>query len=1245
MNEANDLKPPKDNEKEKEVSLPYYRLFRYSSGLDKVCMAFGVVCSVICGAGQPYMLLLFGDVTGAIVEYAVHLNNETLNDTQWDRLNDKLYSEVERFSIYTCIIGFLTILTTYLAGISFTYSATRQIFRIRKLFLEKTLNQDIGWYDLHQTGDFATTFTDNLTKIEDGIGEKIGIFLFFESTFVAGIIMALIKGWKLALVCLVSLPLSTISMGLITWLSTKFSKQEMESYASAGAVAEEVLTSIRTVVAFDGQDKEIDRYNEHLLTAKKNNIKKSFFNSISNGVMWFFTFANFALSFWYGVTLIIAEADLPPEDVIYTPGNMISVFFATLSASWNFGMGTPFLDTFGTAKGAAYKVFSILDSQPKINKSKESGKTLSKCSGDITFDNVHFNYPSRSDVKILQGFNLKIKHGETVALVGSSGCGKSTCVQLIQRFYDPDSGNILLDNHNIKDLNLIWLRNKIGVVGQEPALFATSIAENIRYGKLDATQAEIEKAAMKANAHKFIQNLPHGYQTVIGERGAQLSGGQKQRIAIARALIKNPDILLLDEATSALDTTSEAEVQASLDSISGDCTTIIVAHRLSTIRKANRIVFVSQGKVIEEGTHGELMELKGEYFKLVNSQGHDDNELKEEHFLQRTISISNKSLTSQNDELVDELMVTEVDQPNKGSLLKIMKMNSPEWLIILVGCLASIISGASLPVYALVFGDIVGVLSNQDKDQVQADSNKYSLYFLIIGIVTGLATFFQMFSFGVAGEKLTKRIRLKTFEAMLHQEMGWYDKKENGVGALCAQLAGDAASVQGAAGIRIGSVLNSMSTFILSCTFALFYDWKLALVLLSFAPLILMSIWFEQKTLQGDASQKMLENSSKVAVEAIGNIRTVVSLGCEKVFYNIYVKELHPYQVKSKRKSHFRGLVLGLARSLMLFAYAAGITYGAQLIVRREQEYGTVFKVAEAVITGSWSIGNALSFSPNFQQGLNAAGRIFSLLERIPLIRNMNLASSKIWEKTNIDYFQIYFSYPTRPTVSVLNGLDLSILEGKTVALVGSSGCGKSTIIQLLERFYDPTYGEITVDGDDTRMLDLKTLRSQIGIVSQEPNLFDRTIEENIAYGANDRKVPKEEIESAAKSANIHNFITSLPLNYETRLGSKGAQLSGGQKQRVAIARALVRNPKILLLDEATSALDNESEKIVQEALDNAKQGRTCITIAHRLTTIKDADLIIVLNEGRIGEMGTHQELLARKDLYYKFYKLQSGAH
>ncbi|XP_044766755.1 ATP-dependent translocase ABCB1-like [Coccinella septempunctata] len=1249
--EEENRKQKKYQKEEKEVGVPYWKLYKFATPLDWFCILIAVICTSLVGVCQPYYCVIFGKVTGDIISYVTSSANDNLTRTEQEELEDKLYFDVFIFSMKSVGLGLATLLCQYVGGVLFSYSSLRQVFKIRQKFLERTLNQDISWYDSNKTGDFATTFSENLGKIEEGIGDKVGVFLNYQSVFLTGMIWSLVIGWKLALVCMVSLPMSTITMAIITWMSTKFSKQEMESYSQAGSIAEEVFSAIRTVVAFDGQKKEMKRYDQHLTDARNNNIKRNLFNGLSNGFLWFFVYGCCALSMWFGVKLMIEEKDLPEDQITYTPGTVVAVFFNTLVASWNFSMGAPYLQIFGMACGAASKVFKVLDSEPKINLSLKRGLKLKNLKGEISFDNIYFRYPARPDVKILNGLTLKIEAGESVAFVGSSGCGKSTCIQLLQRFYDPIAGEITIDGSDIKDLNLSWLRSKIGVVGQEPALFATTIAENIRYGKLNASQEDIERAAKKAKVHKFIKSLPNGYDSVIGERGTQLSGGQKQRIAIARALIRKPSILLLDEATSALDTTSEAEVQAALDSVSGECTTIIVAHRLSTVRNTNRIFVFNEGKIIESGTYQELMDRQGPFYNLVKSQNNNQETDNAEEVTEPAENEIFKKETYRRESYVDihkfkhRMSIGDKEKEEKGNVLKVIAMNKAEWFWILLGCISSIFIGAALPIYSVLFGDIIGTLSVAENEQLRESTNMICLFYFILGCVAGLSYLIQIYSFGVAGENLTLRVRSKMFAAMLKQEMGWFDRKENGVGALCSKLSNDASSIQGASGMPIGTVLNSLSTLLLANVLALYFEWKLALIMLAFFPFIFISIYFEQKIMQGDSGfrEKKLQKSAGLAVEAIGSIRTVVSLGCEKLFLARYTEELVPYIVSSKRKSHFKSFMLGLAKSLMYFAYAAGLSYGAKIIVKEKIHYGIVFKVIELVIVGSWSLGNTFAFAPNFQTGVEAAGRMFTLLNRVPEVKNIQNASKRKWDVGDLEYSRVYFSYPTRPDLPILRGLDLKILGGKTVALVGSSGCGKSTIIQLLERFYNPTAGEVCVDDVDIRIMDLQHLRSHFGIVSQEPNLFDRTIAENIAYGNNQRSVPMSEIIEAAKNANIHNFVISLPKGYDTPLGTKGTQLSGGQKQRIAIARALVRNPRILLLDEATSALDNESEKIVQEALDKAKEGRTCITIAHRLTTIQDADLICVLEKGKIVEMGTHQELIARRGHYFNFHKLQTN--
>ncbi|KAG8222229.1 hypothetical protein J437_LFUL001427 [Ladona fulva] len=1180
----------KDDPKDLPPPVPYYKL--YSDVYDRILMFVGAAAGLGTGLCQPANTIIFGDLTGTMVDKAGKLNQENATLAQVTELRQEFLDAINDFAIGNSVLGAIMMVLTYISITTFNYSAQRQIFRIRRLYLQAALRQDISWYDTNQTGDFASRMTE---EVGGGIGRESGHVLPFPS----GIHRLVGSGACQRMGTRPHMPHILSGHHDLCWCDCK------------GSIAEEVLSSVRTVIAYGGQDKESERYSTNLVYARDNNIKRSFFSGLGMGILWFCIYASYALAFWYGIGLVL-KGRKDPTEAQYDASTMVTVFFGVMMGSMNFGQSSTYFETFAVAKGSAGKIFSVLGRIPPIDSMSNEGEKPKTIEGILSFEDVHFNYPSRTEVKILNGLNLNINRGQTVALVGSSGCGKSTCIQLIQRFYDPLKGTVKLDGRDLKTLNTNWLRKHIGVVGQEPVLFGYTIAENIRLGREEVSDEEIQKAAKQANAHDFIMKLPQKYDTLVGERGAQISGGQKQRIAIARALVRNPSILLLDEATSALDTGSEAKVQEALDKASKGRTTVIVAHRLSTIRGADKIVVVHEGKVVEEGNHSELMAKGGHYFELVNAQLNSGDE------------------GENNEESSTETEEKDKEEPTI-SMFEIIKMNKPEWPYILAGAVTSGIMGCSMPVFAIIFGDILGVLSKPTEQEVRDGSNIYNIFFVITGVVVGLATVIQMYSFGVAGEKLTMRIRSMSFSAMLRQEIAWFDDKENNTGSLCARLSGEAASVQGATGSRIGTILQSVATVVLALALSLYYEWRLGLVALSFCPVIMVTTFFQRRVLMNESlSMKAgIEKSSKLAVEAVGNIRTVAGLGAEPTFISLYVHELEGPHKLALRNTHFRGLVFAIARSIIFFAYATCMYYGGQLIANENLDYAKVFKVSQALIMGTFSVANALAFAPNFQKGLLAADRIFKMCARMPQITDPRFPTGP---------WQVKFFYPTRSTVNVLKGLSMSVKKGQTVALVGASGCGKSTCIQLLERFYDPN-----LDDRDISTVALRDLRNQMGIVSQEPVLFDRTIAENIAYGDNSREVLMGEIIEAAKMANIHSFIINLPQGYETRLGEKGTQLSGGQKQRVAIARALVRNPKLLLLDEATSALDVESEKVVQEALDKAKKGRTCVMIAHRLSTVVDSDVIFVIDNGRVSEMGTHQQLLGRKGIYHRLYTLQSG--
>lgn len=1231
---------------ESTVKLTNYGLFSFTRGKDLGLLVTGTIAAVVHGAGFPLLAIVLGGMTTVFLraqnsEFVVGLGN--VNPSGLEPISlDEFNAEVVKYCIYYLILGVLMFITSYIQIACFESYAENLVHKLRKEYLKAILRQQIQWFDKQQTGNLTARLTDDLERVREGLGDKFALLVQMFAAFLAGYGVGFFYSWSMTLVMMGFAPLIVLSGAKMSKSMATRTKVEQETYAVAGAIAEETFSSIRTVHSLNGHKRELDRFWNALEVGRQTGIVKYCYMGIGVGFSNLCMYSSYALAFWYGSTLII-------NDPTFDRGLIFTVFFAVLSGSTSLGGALPHLASFGSARGAASTVLRVINSHPKIDPYSKEGVMVGDLKGNISFENVHFRYPSRKDIPVLKGITLEVKTGEKIALVGSSGCGKSTIVNLLQRFYDPTKGKVLLDGVDLREINVHSLREQIGIVSQEPVLFDGTIFDNIMMGNEKATHDEVIEAGKMANANDFIKRLPDGYRTRVGEKGVQLSGGQKQRIAIARALIKNPKILLLDEATSALDTEAEREVQGALDAAQTGRTTIIVAHRLSTIRNADKIFVFKAGDIVEVGSHEELMNKQGIFYDMTQAQVVRQQQKEAERDIEETMSeshshLSRKSSTRSAVSIATSIhhLAEEVEECKAPPtpLSKIFSFNRDKIGWFIGGMFGAFIFGSVTPVFALVYAEIFNVYS-EPVEQMQSDVYFWCGMFVLMGITFFIGFFISANCLGRCGESLTMKLRFEAFKNLLRQDIAFYDDLRHGTGKLCTRFATDAPNVRYVF-TRLPVVLASFVTIIGALGIGFWYGWQLALILVVMVPLLVMGGYFEMQMRFGKQIRdtELLEEAGKVASQAVEHIRTVHSLNRQKSFHLTYCDYLEEPYKTNQRHAHTYGAVFAFSQSLIFFMYAVAFYLGSIFVNQGAMQPIDVYRVFFAISFCGQMIGNATSFIPDVVKARLAGSLLFYLIEHPTPIDS--LSESGIVKKItgNISIRNVYFNYPTRKETKVLQGFTLDIKPGQTVALVGHSGCGKSTIMGLLERFYNQDKGMIMVDGDNIRNLNISSLRQQVCIVSQEPTLFDCTIGDNICYGTN-RNVTYQEIVEAAKMANIHNFILGLPDGYDTHVGEKGTQLSGGQKQRIAIARALIRSPSVLLLDEATSALDTESEKIVQEALDAAKQGRTCLVIAHRLSTIQNSDVIAIVSDGKIVDKGTHDELIRKSEIYQKLCETQ----
>ncbi|CAH0050845.1 unnamed protein product [Clonostachys solani] len=1236
-------------------------IFQYFTTLDKVILFVSSVCAVLAGALNPLVPVIYGLLVGAFNGFEIGTVSA-----------DELRSKISTFSLYYVYLSIALFVFTYVATVGYYFSGERFARALRNAYLSAVMRQNLAFFDLLGPGEITNRIMSDMGTIQEAVTSKLAVLLTAIATFCAAYVVAFIMYWKTALILSPFFVAMLASGSIGGAYAVKHFKLAREQYSQASGIAEEALGAIKHITAFGIQKVISKRYLSVLSSADKQNSTAE--NIVAGMIAWMNTMPNllYALSFWAGSIYLVKQEVSVAGVTATTLAITIGSFAITRIA--------PSAQALTSGVAVTGQVLKAISRKSPEDPMLDTGEVPAEVVGEIRLENVELVYPSRDDVTVLNGVTLTCPAMKRTAIVGPSGSGKSSILGLLERFYQPTDGNVSLDGHDVQSLNLRWLRRQISLVDQNPVLFNGSIFENITFGISDVlgqlSKDEIEKkvfeAAKKANAHDFVTGLPEGYQTQVGEKGFQLSGGQRQRIAIARALVKDPKILLLDEATSALDSKSESIVQAALNVASERRTTIIVAHRLSTVRNADNIIVLADGKVVEEGSHGDLLAKNGVYAGLVQKQQISDTKRAEieaeprysiEDIKQKASSVtiddpeSKETQSDHGQSLTTPATSTkEAGAPSaKSTALFMTRMSKTDWKVLTFGLVCAIFAGLTIPAQSVFFAKLLTVigLPSPRYSELRGETNLWSGVFVALAGGTFILFMGLEISLAYATKRLSHRVRELCFGSMISQDMAYFDEQRNSPSALSSILSKSTDDLSGMGGPVLGGLLTFISTILGGIVVSLAIGWKLALVCTATIPVVVACGWLRLQVLTTFDSRIRQSgvDSAAYAGELVRSMRTVASLGLEQHALARYDGFLAERAAKSLRPILSASALYAASQSVVYLCAALGFWYGGILIADREYTAFQVYICFVCLISGSQIAGSIFTFAPDASKAMHASHELQGIIGLKSRDKSHAEASPEPTEKKpslndskpcHIVFDKIGFSYPSRPNKRVLENFSITIEPGQTLALVGQSGSGKSTCISLLERFYEPDQGRIIVDGHNIESLDIDEYRRNIALVSQETIIFSGTIRENITIGLAWEEVSDDAVLEACRQANIAEFIESLPDGLSTLVGMGGSMLSGGQKQRISIARAFLRSPKILLLDEATSALDTESEAVVQTAMNAIMKGRTTVMVAHRLSTVRNAHTICVLQDGMVIEMGNHEQLMAKHGKYFEMVGMQN---
>jgi ATP-binding cassette subfamily B protein len=883
---------------------------------------------------------------------------------------------------------------------------------------------------------------------------------------------------------------------------------------------------------------------------------------------------------------------------------------------------------------AAQGIFTILDAEPLVRDRAERVVGDAGLAPTVAFERVTFAYPGGRR-PAHDGLSFAVGAGERVGIVGPSGSGKSTVAKLLLRFYDPQQGRVLVGGRDVRELTLDQLRSRLAVVNQDTYLFHGTVEDNLRMGKPDATAAELAEAARAASADEFIARLPQGYQTVVGERGVKLSGGQRQRIAIARALLRDAPILILDEALSSVDAESEAVIQHALDRLMQGRTTLIFAHRLSSVIGADRILALDEGRVAESGTHAELMARGAVYHRLMAAQSVDG-----------AGGADPMSSPRPADETAwtDECEAPGIPEPT-DAIIRAEGMGWWRLLRVLSGLIAGYrakLAATFLLGVARVVSLIgIGVLSALAVRAVKhgAPPGAFLLALLIVAPLAGLLHWLESWLAHDTAYRLLADMRLDMFRKLDALAPAYLTRRRSGdlVGVATHDI--ELIEYFFAHTVTPAFVAVLVPLGVLVTLWA--FGWPLAVVLVPFLAYAGLTPVVARAKIDrlGSRAREVSGDLNAHAVDSVQGLGEVVAF--QQARRRGLEQDDKARQYLEARLPFLRDLTLQTVCQEVATGLGglAVILTGAALATGGGLDTGILPLLTLLAMSAFVPVWEIAQVGRQLADTLGATRRVYAVhAEPVPVTDGPGVGRDGLPTAAALEMSAVSFTYPGRRR-RALAGVSFSVPQGSTVALVGPSGAGKTTVANLFLRFWDPDEGVVRMNGHDLREYGLDELRRRVALVAQDTYLFNDTLRNNILL-ARPGAGPSE-LMVAVEKASLADVVASLPAGLDTVVGERGAQLSGGQRQRVAIARAFLKDAPILILDEATSHLDAVNEQAVRAALDLLSRDRTTVVIAHRLSTVRDADRIIVIEEGRVAEIGSHRALLDQKGLYARLVSRQ----